>query len=124
MPTLYRGPDEGIGLAARVLLHLSRLKKLGPNDVARLDATQQGMVSAFGVRQSSLGRVLQHLLAGDVVTAERRFVVGANRRMKVYRLTALGESTARMLERRASEPAVPVRSNEWVVGPAVKPGDA
>ncbi|MCI4372384.1 MAG: hypothetical protein L3K02_01880 [Thermoplasmata archaeon] len=122
MPSLYRGPNEGIGLAARVILHLSQLNRMGPNDVARLDSTQQGMVTAFGVRQSSLGRVLQHLLAGEVVTVERRFVADANRRMKVYRLTALGESTARTLGRRRAEPPPPVPKNDWVAARPVRSG--
>jgi hypothetical protein len=124
MASLYRGPNEGIGLAARVILHLSHLDRTGPNDVARLDSTQQGMVTAFGVRQSSLGRVLQHLLAGEVVTVERRFVADANRRMKVYRLTALGESTAHTLGRRRSEPPPPAPRNEWVAARPVESGQA
>jgi len=45
-------PEGGIGLAARVILYLSRLNRLGVNDVAGLAYTQQGMVAAFEVRQS------------------------------------------------------------------------
>jgi DNA-binding PadR family transcriptional regulator len=110
-----REPSEGIGLAARVILHLSRLKRLGPNDVARLDYTQQGMVAAFDVRQSSLVKVLKSLLAGDVVAVERRFVGEvANRRMKVYHLTTVGESAARDLGRveAASQPSR--AAGDWI----------
>ncbi len=119
MSTLYGDPNEGIGLAARVIVHLSRLDRLGPNDVARLDSTQQGMVAAFDVRQGSLVKVLQRLLAGAVISVERRYVADANRHMKVYRLTALGESTARNLNRRTLEPPRPNREGNWVVGRAV-----
>jgi DNA-binding PadR family transcriptional regulator len=110
-----RDPREGIGLAARVILHLSDLKRLGPNDVARLDYTQQGMVAAFQVRQSSLVKVLKSLLAGDVVAVERRFVGGeTNRRMKVYHLTTVGESAARDLRRASSISRTPTGRGGWV----------
>ena len=117
-----RDPNEGIGLAARVILHLARLEHLGPNDVARLDFTQQGMVAVFSVRQSSLGRVLQLLEAGDLVRVERRFVVDAQRRMKVYRLTILGTSTARNLVRHASGPPRPAAETAWVERPPGRAG--
>ncbi len=113
-----RDPNEGIGLAARVILHLARLERLRPNDVARLDYTQQGMVAVFAVRQSSLGRVLQLLEAGDLVTVERRYVADAQRRMKVYRLTVLGQSTSRNLQRNASAPARLATVNGWIAEPA------
>ncbi|MCI4372653.1 MAG: hypothetical protein L3K02_03300 [Thermoplasmata archaeon] len=120
MSTLQGTPSEGIGLAARVILHLSRLEHLGPNQVARLDFTQQGMVAALDVRQGSLVKVLHRLLAGDVVTVERRYVADADRHMKVYRLTALGESTAQNVRRRTLEPPRPPTTSEWVVGRATR----
>lgn len=119
MATLYGDPGEGIGLAARVILHLSRVERLGPNDVARLDFTQQGMVAALHVRQGSLVKVLHRLRAGEVLTVERRFVADADRLMKVYRLTALGESTARNVRRRTIEPPRPKTGTDWVAGRAL-----
>ncbi len=116
MSTRYGDPRKDIGLAARVILHLSRLESLGPNDMARLEFTQQGMVAAFAVRQGSLVKVLQRLRVGDVVTVERRFVADTDRHMKVYRLTALGEATARNIRRRNLEPPRPETKNEWVAG--------
>ncbi len=101
---MYGSPTHGIGLAARVILHLARLGRIGVNDVAGVEFTQQGMAAALGVRQGSLVKVLQRLRAGDVVSMERRYVAGADRHLKVYRLTALGESTARNLQRRSLEP--------------------
>src|SRR5271155_1401052 len=119
-----RGPNEGIGLAARVILHLARLERLRPNDVARLDFTQQGRVAVFAVRQSSLGRVLQLLEAGDIVPGEGRCVADAQRRMKVYRLTMLGQSTSRNLQRHASAPPSPAPATEdgWIAEPAGRRG--
>ena len=116
MAASSRDPNDGIGLAARVILHLAGLGGLGPNDVAVLDSTQQGMVARLEVRQSSLGRVLQLLEVGELVGVERRFVVDARRRMKVYRLTELGESTARNLRRNASVPPHPAAASGWVSG--------
>jgi DNA-binding PadR family transcriptional regulator len=116
MAASSRDPNDGIGLAARVILHLAGLGRLGPNDVAVLDSTQQGMVARLEVRQSSLGRVLQLLEVVELVGVERRFVVDARRRMKVYRLTELGESTARNLRRNASVPPHPAAASGWVSG--------
>jgi hypothetical protein len=118
-----RDPTEGIGLAARVILHLSQLKRLGPNDVAGVEYTQQGMVAAFAVRQSSLVKVLKALLAGDVIAVEHRFVGGANRRMQAYHLTSVGAAAARDLRRaevltRSPEGAV---TGSWLAGEGTGP---
>jgi DNA-binding MarR family transcriptional regulator len=99
VPLEYGDPNQGIGLAARVILFLYGLGPLSPNDMALLSYTQQGMAKELQVRQDSLVRVLQRLTASGVTIVERRFVVDANRRMKVYRLTYLGESAARSLRR-------------------------
>ncbi|MCI4365863.1 MAG: PadR family transcriptional regulator [Thermoplasmata archaeon] len=88
---------EGLGLARRVILHLSLLGRLGHDDVARIGFTQEGMSAALVVRQGSLVRVLQRLEAAGVLVVDRRHVSGVDRRRKVYRLTALGESVARDL---------------------------
>lgn len=112
---IIRGdPDEGIGLAARIVLHLAKLKRLGPNDVALLVYTQQGMVTALHVPQGSVVRALQPLLAAYVVAAEKRFVTDANRRMKVYVLTALGETAARHLQHPKTESPRTWRESGWI----------
>ncbi len=110
----YGDPSQGIGLAARVILHLSHVVPLGPNDVAHLDCTQTGMARALAVRQGSLVKVLQRLLAGNVVAVERRFVADADRHMKVYRLTPLGMTTARNVRRHTLEPPRPITPSGWV----------
>ena len=73
------------------------------------------MVAALQVRQGSLVKVLQSLLASEVITVERRFVGDAYRHMKVYRLTSLGESTARNVRRRTSQDGRPPPENGWIV---------
>jgi len=55
------GSDEGLGLARRVILHLSGRGRFGHDEVARLGFTQQGMAAALSTRQGSLVRVLQRL---------------------------------------------------------------
>ena len=108
-------------MAARVILHLSSLPRLGPNDVAHLEQTQQGMVATFGVLQGSLVRVLQRLVAGEVVAVERRFVSGVNRRMKVYRLTPLGVAAAHDLRHPRIDRPLPQRVEiSWVDEAAAK----
>jgi DNA-binding MarR family transcriptional regulator len=113
-PTLWSHPQTpapvrvadgtaGIGLAARVILHLSRLGRLGPDDLAKVGSTQQGIALALGVSQGSLVRVLQRLVAGEMLTVERRHVANVNRRLKVYCLTGRGESAARDLRHRPIE---------------------
>jgi DNA-binding PadR family transcriptional regulator len=111
---LYGNPNEGMGLAARVLLHLAALPPLGLNDVASLARTQQGMVAALVVRQGSLVKVLLRLRAGDAIDVERRYVGSVNYRLKVYRLTSLGDSLARDLRRRASPPLAPMPAGAWI----------
>jgi hypothetical protein len=107
MTNRTRDPNQGIGLAARVIAHLSGLPNLGPNDVASLDYTQKGMVVALDVRQSSLAKVLFSLTASEVVTFERRFVGDANRRMKVFSLTSLGRTAAGDLQSVLGAPSPP-----------------
>jgi len=103
-----------MGLAARVILHLAQLPPLGPNDLASIGHTQQGMVAALSVRQGSLTKVLRRLLAGEAVQVERRYVSGAERRLKVYGLTALGESAARDIQRRTARSRAAPAAGEWI----------
>jgi DNA-binding MarR family transcriptional regulator len=122
MPTPSRDPSQGVGLAARVILHLAGLKHLGPNDIAGLAYTQPGMVAGLGVRQSSLVKVLFNLMAAGVVTMERRFVGEANRRMKVYELTPFGESAARDLRRVTEHQPSDTTGGDWSPGSTPKGG--
>jgi DNA-binding MarR family transcriptional regulator len=83
--------------AGRVIVHLSSLGRLGNDEVARPGFTQQGMASALDLRQGTLAKVLARLAAANVIEVDRRHVQGQPRRLKVYRLTRLGESVARDL---------------------------
>jgi DNA-binding PadR family transcriptional regulator len=92
------------GLALRVILHLSRLGRLGPDEVAELGSTQRGMSEALGTRQGTLVRVLQGLESAGVLTVDRRHVAGVNHRLKVYRLTSRGEALSRDARRSRKTP--------------------
>ena len=74
-------------------------KKFG--EVASPAFTQGGIGEMLGVRQGTLAKLLSRLAATGVVTSDRRHVSGEPRRRNVYQLTALGESIARDLRRRA-----------------------
>lgn len=86
-------------IAQRVVLHLARLGRFGPDEVAPPGATQGGMSEALGVRQSSLTKVLARLVAGGALEESTGHVQGAPRRLKIYRLSSLGEAIARDLRR-------------------------
>jgi DNA-binding MarR family transcriptional regulator len=82
-----------------VIVHLASLGRLGNDEVARRGYTQQGIVDALGIPQGTVAKVLDRLEAADVVEVDLRHVSGEPRRLKVYRLTALGESVARDVRR-------------------------
>jgi len=78
---------------------LASLGRLGNDEVARVGFTQRGMAEALEVRQGTLAKVVSRLEAAGVVEVDRRHVSGEPRRLKVYRLTGLGESVAKDIRR-------------------------
>jgi DNA-binding PadR family transcriptional regulator len=58
------------------------------------------MVEALAVPQGVLTGVLRRLVAAEVMSERREHAQGVDRRVKVYRLTPLGEQVARDLRRR------------------------
>lgn len=98
-----RAVSPNANTAGRVILHLALLGRLGSDDVAKLGYTQQGMTAALGIPQGSLAKILSRLEEADIVESGRRHVSGEPRRLKVYRLTGLGESVARDLRHRPPE---------------------
>jgi len=96
VPTL----DADLRLSQRVLLHVARQGIVGPNDVAPRALSQGGMVEALAVPQGVLTGVLRRLVAAGVISEHREHARGVDRRVKVYRLTSLGEQVARELRTR------------------------
>lgn len=87
--------DARLPAARKILVHLLSLGRLGEDDVARRGFTQAGMVEALGLSQGTIAKTLTRLEAANVLKADRRHVEGQPTRLKVYRLTPLGESVAR-----------------------------
>ena len=95
-----RAVSRDADTAGRVIVHLSLLGRLGNDEVGLLGYTQRGMTEALGLLQGTLAKVVARLESAKVVEVDRRHVRGESRRLKVYRLTALGESVARDLRHR------------------------
>ena len=96
--------SPGADTSGRVIAHLSSLGRLGNDDVGQLGFTQKGMSGALAIRQGTLTKVLSRLEAARVIEVDKRHVRGQPRRLKVYRLTPLGESVARELRHPRSAP--------------------
>ncbi len=80
--------------SARILLYLDRLPRIPPGETAPDSLTQAGMAQALGTTQPAISNVLRRLVAGGALEVERAHVVGRVARVKVYRLSRLGEQLA------------------------------
>lgn len=111
-------PSDTVDIAGRLVAHLYSLGRLGPDQVAPIGHTQQGMVRALEARQGSVARALSRLEAAHVVEVDRRHVAGAPRRLNVYRLTSLGEAVARNVQKAPKgSPSAPARTEPYKTGP-------
>lgn len=86
---------EQIRLALRVILHLSRIGRPLPDDIARPESTQRGVADSLRTTQGAISKVLHRLSAVDVVGHSRGHVRGQDRRVHTYYVTAKGEELAR-----------------------------
>ena len=105
-PTRPGGPPpepERLNLSKRVILHLFAQGRLGDDEVATDGFTQAGMSERLNVGQSPLSNVLRRLVVGGVLRQDVRHVFGRPRRLRVYRLTAMGEALANELRRRQTD---------------------
>lgn len=109
-------------LARRLVLHLARLPRLGPDDTATLDFTQPGIAEATLATQGAVAKIVSRLTAAGVLKEERRHVVGWPRRLTVYTLTWKGESLASDLEARLALP--PTQGTRPVGRPRLGPDAA
>jgi DNA-binding MarR family transcriptional regulator len=89
--------EPTLQLSHRVILHLYAQGVLPPGEVAPRSLCQAGMRETLLARQGALAAVLQRLEAAGITEAATAHVRGANRRVKVYRLTARGSALARQL---------------------------
>lgn len=89
--------DPTLTLSQQILLHLAGLGPIEWHEVTPLGYTQRGLGEALGVRQGFVSNVLARMTAAGLVAHDLRHVHGVPRRVKVYRLTPLGQSMARRL---------------------------
>ena len=57
-------------------------------------ATQDGLATALAVTQGAISKILTRLAVAGLVSSRLVHVAGRGRRVRVYELTAIGESTA------------------------------
>ena len=95
-------PSNGgqLRISHRVLLHIGRQGRIGPDEVAPRALTQAGMVESLEVNQGALTGVLRRLVAAGVLDERREHVQGSDRRLKVYRLTDAGAELSREIRNR------------------------
>lgn len=85
------GPYGNLRTSYRILLHVARQGRTQPGDIPPIGLTQTGMIAALGVNQGTLAGPLQRLVLSGALTTERGHARGVDRRVKIYRLTPLGE---------------------------------
>jgi DNA-binding MarR family transcriptional regulator len=95
-----RPPADDLGTSYRVLLHIARQGRYGPDEVPPKAFSQAGMVEALGLTQGALVGILQRFVAAGILSVERSHVRGIDRRVKIYQLTPQGESVVREIRRR------------------------
>jgi DNA-binding MarR family transcriptional regulator len=98
-PAVSRAPPPSLRLPQRIVLHVYAQGRIARDDVAPLGLCQAGMSESLNEPQSHLSKPLARLVAGGVLTVDRRHVAGKSRRLLVYTLTPLGEALARDLRR-------------------------
>jgi DNA-binding MarR family transcriptional regulator len=88
---------ESIRISKRILQHLRLGQNLDQPGHAPSGLTQQGIQSALNLRQGAVASALARLVAANLVEVRLDHVGGRPRRLKVYRLTPLGERVRRGL---------------------------
>jgi len=104
--------SDGLRLTQRVILHIGRQGRIGPDEVAPPGLTQAGMAQALGVGQNSLTNVLRRLAAAGILDQDVRHVKGRPRRLRVYRFSTRGELLYRELRPGSLDPHAPNPSEE------------
>ncbi len=99
---------ERFRLSQRVVLHIYTLGTLRDDEIAPPTFTQAGMSAKLSVGQSPLSNVLRRLVIAGVLSQDVRHVRGRPRRLRVYRLTPMGESLALELRRQRESGRPPI----------------
>jgi DNA-binding MarR family transcriptional regulator len=89
--------EQDLRISAKIVLHLSRQPRIGPNDPAPESMTQAGMAAALGTTQAAVSHALARLVYGGLLQVQKAHVQGRGQRVKVYQLTPNGEALARYI---------------------------
>jgi DNA-binding MarR family transcriptional regulator len=92
-------PQE-LRISIRILLHIGRQGRFGPQEVPPPALSQAGMAEALGVSQGAVSNTLGRLVVGGILSVERAHVRARMMRLKVYQLTPSGEELVRRLRLR------------------------
>ena len=109
---------ERLKLSQRVILHLAAQGRLYDDEIATPAFTQAGMSETLGVGQSPLSNILRRLVVGGVISQDVRHVRGKPKRLRVYRLTSMGEALAVEIRRQRAERATPLTPSAPSSAPA------
>lgn len=105
--TIARAPppmDDQTQLSIRIVAHLARVGPPSESGLVRQESTQQGMAVALAVTQGAVSKVLEKLVAVELVRREQLHVPGRVRRVRVYSLTRRGEVLLEEMRARVSLP--------------------
>ena len=92
-------------ISARLVVHIARQPRLSASDHGLSPLTQEGMAEALKSTPASVSHALGRLSIAGLIRDSRRHVSGRSRRVRVYQLTAEGETMARyILNRMALHP--------------------
>ena len=98
MPQSARGQahitDAMLTLEKRILLHLLRFNTRKDDFEVPMDVSQEGVGKLFGVRQSSVSRVLSKMMRTGLLTERSAYVSGSKQKRRVYFLTHKGAQYA------------------------------
>jgi hypothetical protein len=97
--------EERVRLSIKVVVILDHWRPTDNNGSARREMTQQGLAVTLSVTQGAISKVLNRLVAADMVRTDRRHVAGLARRVRVYSLTRDGETLAREIRGRFGLPS-------------------
>ena len=105
----FDDPTTRLQLSKRILLHLARQGRLGPDDVAPREMSQAGMVESLHVGQGTLTGALRALVDAGLLSEKREHARGVERRVKIYRLTSAGEALAKEIRSHRTTAPVAIR---------------
>jgi len=94
VPTQAHITETMLTLEKRILLHLLRFQTRKDDFEVPMDVSQEGVGKLYGVRQSSVSRVLNKMMKAGLITERSAYVSGSKQKRRVYFLTHKGAQYA------------------------------